>query len=47
MEQWAAGVSAQFAYGISAFIDYSAVAEEDNLTTHELAFGVRFQYLVR
>jgi outer membrane lipase/esterase len=43
---WAAGVSAQFPFGISAFIDYSAIAAESNLTSHEFAFGVRFQYLV-
>jgi outer membrane lipase/esterase len=43
---WAAGFSAQFPYGISAFIDYNSVAAESNIRTHELAFGVRLQHLV-
>jgi outer membrane lipase/esterase len=43
---WAAGLSAQFPFGISAFIDYNAVAGESNLTSHEFAFGIRIQYLV-
>jgi outer membrane lipase/esterase len=44
---WAAGLSAQFAYGLSAFVNYSAVADQTNLTSHEYAFGVRYQYRVR
>jgi len=32
-------------YGISAFADYSAVAGEGNIHTHELAFGIRIQRL--
>jgi len=43
---WAVGVSAQFPFGISAFIDYNAVAGEDYIHTHEFAFGVRLQRLV-
>jgi outer membrane autotransporter protein len=43
---WAAGFSAQFPYGISAFVDYNAVAGESNIHTHEFAFGVRLQRLV-
>jgi uncharacterized repeat protein (TIGR01451 family) len=43
---WAAGVSAQFPYGISAFADYNAIAASDQ-RVHEIAFGVRFEYQVR
>jgi outer membrane autotransporter protein len=43
---YAAGVSAQFAFGISAFVDYNAVASPDQ-RVHEVAFGVRFEYQVR
>jgi uncharacterized protein YhjY with autotransporter beta-barrel domain len=43
---WATGISAQFPYGISAFVDYNAVAAESNIHTHEFAFGVRLQHLM-
>jgi outer membrane autotransporter protein len=43
---WAAGVTAQFPYGISAFADYSAIAGEGNIQSREFTFGVRFQRLV-
>ncbi len=43
---WATGVSAQFPYGISAFFDYSSVAGENYVHTHEFAFGVRLQRLM-
>jgi uncharacterized protein YhjY with autotransporter beta-barrel domain len=43
---WAAGVSAQFAFGVSAFLDYNSVAGESNIQTHEFAFGVRLQRLL-
>jgi len=43
---WAAGISAQFPYGVSAFVDYNAVAGESYIHTHEFAFGVRLQRLV-
>jgi uncharacterized protein YhjY with autotransporter beta-barrel domain len=42
---WSAGVVAQFPYGISAFLDYSAIAGASNLHTHELNFGVRIERL--
>lgn len=42
---WAAGVSAQFAFGISAFVDYNAVTSPDQ-RVHEVAFGVRFEHQV-
>jgi outer membrane lipase/esterase len=42
---WAAGFSAQFPYGISAYADYSAVAGEGSIRTHEIAFGLRIQRL--
>jgi outer membrane lipase/esterase len=42
---YAAGVSAQFAFGISAFVDYNAVTSPDQ-RVHEVAFGVRFEYRV-
>jgi uncharacterized protein YhjY with autotransporter beta-barrel domain len=43
---WAAGISAQFPYGISAFAEYNSVAGESHIQTHELAFGVRLQHLM-
>jgi uncharacterized protein YhjY with autotransporter beta-barrel domain len=43
---WAAGLSAQFPFGISAFADYNAVSASDQ-RVHEIAFGVRFEYQVR
>jgi outer membrane lipase/esterase len=42
---WAAGFTAQFPFGISAYLDYSAIAGEGNIRTHEIAFGVRLQRL--
>jgi len=42
---YAAGVSAQFAFGISAFADYNAVTSPDQ-RVHEVAFGVRFEHQV-
>jgi uncharacterized protein YhjY with autotransporter beta-barrel domain len=42
---WAAGFSAQFPYGISAFTEYSAVAAQGNIHSHGLAFGIRIQRL--
>ncbi|HMK85274.1 MAG TPA: autotransporter outer membrane beta-barrel domain-containing protein, partial [Steroidobacteraceae bacterium] len=42
---WAAGVSAQFAFGISAFVDYNAVTSPDQ-RVHEVALGVRFEHLI-
>jgi outer membrane lipase/esterase len=41
---WAGGVSMQFRYGISAFVDYSSTAAEDEIHTQDLTFGLRFQY---
>jgi uncharacterized protein YhjY with autotransporter beta-barrel domain len=43
---WAVGLSAQFPFGISAFADYSSLAGESNVRTHELAVGIRLQRLV-
>ncbi len=40
---WAAGVSAQFAYGISAFADYNAI-QSPVQRMHDIAFGVRIEY---
>lgn len=42
---WAAGISAQFAFGISAFVDYNAVTSSDQ-RVHEVAFGIRFEHQV-
>ena len=42
---WAAGLSAQFPFGISAYVDYSSLAGQSNIRTHEVAFGVRLQRL--
>jgi outer membrane lipase/esterase len=42
---WAAGVSAQFPFGLSAYVDYDAIAGEGNVRTHQLAFGLRLQRL--
>jgi len=43
---WAAGFSAQFAFGISAFADYNAV-QSSVQRIHEIAFGVRFEHQMR
>ncbi len=40
------GITAQFAFGVSAFVNYSAIAGETNIRTHEVSFGIRFQHLV-
>jgi uncharacterized protein YhjY with autotransporter beta-barrel domain len=42
---YAAGVSAQFAFGISAFVDYDAINSSDQ-RIHEFALGVRFEHRV-
>lgn len=42
---YAAGLSAQFAFGISAFVDYNAITSSDQ-RVHEVAFGVRFEHQV-
>jgi hypothetical protein len=42
---WAAGVSAQFAFGISAFVDYNAVTSPDQ-RVHEFTLGVRIEHRV-
>jgi len=42
---WAAGLSAQFAYGISAFAEYDALASAGAVHAHQFAFGIRFQPL--
>jgi outer membrane autotransporter protein len=44
---YAAGFSAQFAYGISAFVEYNALGGAGNVHAHEFAFGVRFQPVSR
>lgn len=43
---WAAGLSAQFAFGIAAFVDYNAVTSPDQ-RVHELALGVRIEHAIR
>jgi outer membrane lipase/esterase len=43
---WAAGVSAQFALGISAYVDYGAITSPDQ-RVHDFALGLRFEYQVR
>jgi len=42
---WAAGVSAQFAFGISAFVDYNAISSSDQ-RVHEFAIGLRIEHQV-
>jgi len=42
---WAAGVSAQFAFGISAFVDYNAITSSDQ-RVHEFAVGLRVEHQV-
>jgi uncharacterized protein YhjY with autotransporter beta-barrel domain len=44
---WAAGFSMQFAYGISAFAEYDALASAGAVHAHQLAFGIRFQPVSR
>jgi len=39
---WAAGVTAQFAYGISAFADYNAI-QSPVQRVHDIAFGIRIE----
>lgn len=43
---WAAGISAQFAFGISAFVDYNAVSSSYQ-RVHEFAIGIRIEHQVR
>ena len=43
---YAAGVSAQFAFGISAFVDYNAISGA-NQRVHEFALGIRIEHQVR
>lgn len=38
-----AGVSVQFARGISAFVDYETLEQLKSITSHEFSFGIRFQ----
>jgi outer membrane lipase/esterase len=42
---WAAGLSAQFAFGISAFVDYNATSSS-NQRVHEFALGLRLEHQV-
>jgi uncharacterized protein YhjY with autotransporter beta-barrel domain len=42
---WAAGASAQFAFGISAFIDYNSIVSSYQ-RVHEFALGLRFEHEV-
>jgi len=42
---YAAGVSAQFAFGISAYADYNAIDSSDQ-RVHEFAFGVRVEHQI-
>jgi outer membrane autotransporter protein len=44
---WAASITAQFPFGLSAFVDYSSLAGYSQLQTHEFTFGMRFQAIVR
>jgi outer membrane lipase/esterase len=44
---WAASITAQFPFGLSAFVDYSALAGYSQLQTHEFTFGIRLQAVVR
>lgn len=41
---WSASLSAQFPFGIAAFVDYSALASA-GLRTHELTAGIRIEHL--
>ena len=43
---WAAGISAQFKFGISAFVDYNAITSSDQ-RIHEFALGLRIEHQVR
>jgi uncharacterized protein with beta-barrel porin domain len=43
---WAAGFSAQFAFGISAFADYNAI-QSSVQRIHDIAFGVRIEHQMR
>jgi outer membrane autotransporter protein len=44
---YAAGCSAQFPYGISAFLEYNSLGAAGNVHAHEFAIGLRFQPLSR
>lgn len=41
---WAGGLSAQFGYGVSAFVEYGSVAGESEIHSSNLNFGVRVMY---
>jgi uncharacterized protein YhjY with autotransporter beta-barrel domain len=43
---WAVGVSAQFAFGISAFADYDAI-QSPVQRLHDIAFGLRIEHQLR
>jgi hypothetical protein len=40
---WGIGLAAQFGHSVSAFIDYENIAGLDQITSHEISFGVRVQ----
>jgi outer membrane lipase/esterase len=42
---WSAGCTAQFAFGVSAFAEYNALAGAGGLHTHEFTLGVRIERL--
>jgi uncharacterized protein YhjY with autotransporter beta-barrel domain len=44
---WAASLTAQFPFGLAAFVDYSSLAGYSQLQTHEISFGIRFQAVIR
>lgn len=37
------GLAAQFKYGLSGFVDYQTLLAADNITSRELAFGLRYE----
>jgi outer membrane lipase/esterase len=40
----ALGLSAQFARGLSAFLDYATVLDLENITAHQFSGGLRFEF---
>jgi hypothetical protein len=40
---WAVGLSATFANGLSGFIDYESVESLDTITMQELSIGLRYE----
>ena len=40
---WSTGVSAQFINGLSGFVSYRTTAAFDDLTLHEVTYGLRFE----